>query len=677
MTILFVSTNKQLSKFIDDEILIYLNKDILCPFSIAYQLALKLTETQQEAEIQAIFEPIIFLDFSDVTNIWYSLESLGNTNLIKAKSLAVRLAKFLKPNQKIILIGNNYISEENLAFIWYLEQFNSLEIKFYYENQLFADYYQQVLEPLQQGFKDDFAGINLTGKYNHNVTEQDFDLSLILESNYFEFLAETKVINKDALVNNKQELMIIVPWHILSTGASDLALYALSLFISYEKNLDIKNQLRQIYQGFLLGLQKYELLITETDNNNVTKDANNFYYIQGYANLIFNQVTKAEECFNLAEINQSLPVKSHYDLYKLNILSLLEFKKHQVQNALKLQNKIKDYQEYSPQLYKLNIHYTNELNLGRLNRYLKNYDLALRHFQSGFKQLEGVMQTGDYLYYFLLIAEIYELKQDLPKSFLYWTLSALAWSTLPCKNAVNWRILIALFKKEFKFNNSVSSSSIAQMFVNKLNFFLEQGYFKTHEINQVITIRLISDNQDTPKGKYYHSDLFNFVGVQENYNFLDPFENSSIFQQLNKLVISVLIEKTKCRTINDYNTLYIEFYFENEVNISNKLQAIKKGNYSCQSGETLNDAEIFIIVHPALIYLKIIGIFPYAFYKRYFRPQILSYVENKIINQILEAKMLTIAKIKEQITQISDQHLFEMQEKKLIKFVCLFKTSVA
>jgi len=676
MTILFICANNNLTKFVDEEIIINLSKDIFCPFSIAYQLALTLTKTQQEAEIQSIFEPIVFLDFSDVTNIWYSLESLGNTNLIKAKSLAARLAKFLKPNQKIGLIGNGYISEENLAFLWYLYQFNLIEINFYYENQLFVDYYQQVFKTLQEGLKEDFASINLKGKYTHNVTDQDFDLSLVLESNYFKFLADKKVINKDALVNHQQELMIIVPWHILSTGATDLALYALSLFISYEKNLDIKNKLRQIYQGFLLGLQKYELLITETDNNNVTKDTNNFYYIKGYANLIFNQVTTAEECFNLAEINESLPVKSHYDLYKLNILSLLEFKKNQVENALKIQKKIKDYQESSPQLYKLNIHYTNELNLGRLNRYLKNYDLALRHFQFGFKQLEGVMQTGDYLYYFLLIAEIYELKQDFKKSFLYWTLSALAWSSLPCKNAVNWRILIALFKKEFNFNNSVYSSSITRIFIKKITFFLEQGYCKTHELNQVFNIRLMSDNQDTPEGKYYHSDLFNFVGVQENSNFLDPFENSSIFQQLNKLLISVLIEQTECRNITDYNTLYINFDLENEVNISNKLQPINQSNYSCKSGETLNDAEIFISVHPALIFIKIIGIFPYAFYKRYLAPQIISFLENEIINQIVEYKILTIAKIKEQMPQISNQYLFEMQEKKLIKFLCFSKEYV-
>ncbi|TVQ49667.1 MAG: hypothetical protein EA365_00295 [Gloeocapsa sp. DLM2.Bin57] len=643
---------------------------VVCPFYIAYELLQQLGSIEREQYIQDVFNQLVFNDLNNATNIWYGLESLGNTNIIKAKKLAAKINQKVKIN----LLVDRYITEENLAFIWYVNQYSQSEITFYYQQEIFENYYSPIFQKLDYNKLEDFDGRKIPYFGEETIKDIKYIYEAIIKSSYFSFLNYR---------NHEFSYKFILDFigNILRTGATDLAVYLFKTLTQCEKNTSNQAKLFIICLGQQLGLQKYPEIVEEAVPEFMNSNAYlpSLYFIKGYANLLLNNVETSANFFALAGIDENLTVKDYQDLYKLNILALLKFKQGQPQEALAIQKRIKDYQDH-PEFYQTNIYYTNELNLGRLARYFREYDRTLEHFQSAFKQLEGIKQPADYIYYCLLVAQLFECQQSWKQTLFYWTLAALIWSALPCKNAMNWRVLLSLLTENYTIEKPVTSEMISEAFINKLQWLMKLLSIKTVATVQNITIRVLDSDQSPVEGAYVHSDFLSFIASHQPSPVVDLFENSQSFQKLNNLLVAIIRTQIKHLDLGKYQTLYLDL--DNGVDIPQSLDHILVRGWQLNLqviclNKTLNfdeyspkiEDKITVNIHPAVRdFQEVNGIYS-AWFKRYFSPYQLSEYQQPIIKRLLDGSYPpnpSYRSLKQQFPHFSNQLLFSMQAEHLI-----------
>ncbi|HEX6292836.1 MAG TPA: hypothetical protein VFZ66_26865 [Herpetosiphonaceae bacterium] len=655
-------------------IVIDLTQPNATPFKAAYDLIQTALHESFKDLLPLLFDPVVYLDFSDLTNIWYGLESIGNTNLIKAKRLAMRLAERLQGVELYLLVlVDSSMTEENLAFLWYFYQKTRCALRFCYQAPAFYDTYAPVFSRLSDAAAASEDLFDDPAHQWHSALRLPETWLQLFDSPFYEFLIDNQRLEP---ASDDLERRMIFIWHILSTGATDLALAWLTICCRLEQDAALRARLFVARQAFLLGLQHFtRLQQPDMEVAPATQDeATTLAFIQGYAALLTNDQARAADQLAAAGIHAELEAHQTHELYQLNAFSLLAFRGGETKTAQSLQQRISGYRE-QPALYTTNIHYTNELNLGRIARSKKEYAAALTHFERAFQQLEGFKQPADYLYQHLLLAEVLEALGDVERAFFHWVTAALVWSALVCKNAVHWRIQAFLLKTAFRISQTVPSSVIGERLRQKLTFFADMGCYKPISFERAVPIRTLETDRAMHTATYIYAPFLSMIGTSDGPEIVDPFEQTPIYRSVNQQLLSIVAAKTGYAAIEGFGCLYLDFDHGMPTPSAPAHIALRCSKLGaslwCQGATTTpvsDPADIRAILHPSIRSVSQSQGRWYAHYRRYRAPEQLTFFEYVFLSY-LKQQQATFPQIQQAFSGLELELLFAMQDKHLVHLV--------
>lgn len=135
------------------------------------------------------------------------------------------------------------------------------------------------------------------------------------------------------------------------------------------------------------------------------------------------------------------------DLYFLNISALSHFKQGKFSEALELEHILAEKLKVrNPTLWHLV--YINFLNTARLYRFDKNYKLADEYFSRALDLNIGVLNEFTSLFHNLMLAKLWESRQEQNKADLHWLKCLFIWLDTPNKLALPWRLYASLVKEK-------------------------------------------------------------------------------------------------------------------------------------------------------------------------------------------------------------------------------------
>ena len=466
------------------------------PFAVAHALAQAVERRVGRPVVVELFSPIIHLDFSDVTNVWYGLESIGTPDVSKAKAAIGELAAELHGRGVTLSVRTgDALTVDNLAAVWYLAQLTDAEIEVQYTDPAFEDRYVDVLQRLDGAcaggsFVDlfDYPIHSMTTYGRPSGSRPRLDDSLRPDNPFGTHLEAARGLVRPSepirSTNDHPTYDLSYVWEVLSVGATDLAVCLATELRLPEQMAPL--ELREagvdpagmVLRGMLMGLQRFSDLdrLARTDRGQAL--APNQSFEQGYAALMLRNSDRAETALAAAGIDDEMSLRSTQDLYKLNALSLLMFQRRQVGRARCLQLRIRAQLRRQPSLATTNILYTNALNIGRLARFSGDYATAGEEFRSAFRSIEGVKLQSDHLYESVLLAGVHEAAGDGDAAARYCLRASLCWSTLMHKNGINWRMQSSILGERPTAGVEAASAKLADSLFAMLSRFAADGFFR-------------------------------------------------------------------------------------------------------------------------------------------------------------------------------------------------------
>jgi hypothetical protein len=661
------------------------------PFAVAHALAQAVDDRVGGPVVAELFSPMIHLDFSDITIIWYGLESIGTPDVSKVKAAIGELAAELNGRGATLSVRiGDALTIDNLAAVWYLAQLTDTEIEVRYTDRAFEDRYVGVLQRLDAvcaggSFEDlfDYPIHSLTNYGRLSSSRRRLNDSMRPDNAFITHLeAIRRLIRPSERVrstNDHAAYDLSYVWEVLSVGATDLAVCLATELRLPEQMAPPELRVAgvdpagMVLRGMLMGLQRYSDLdrLARTDPGHAV--APNQSFEQGYAALMLGHTERAESALAAEGIDDDMSLSSPYDLYRLNALSLLAFQQRKSARARQLQLRIRAHLHGQPSLATTNLLYTNALNIGRLARFSGDHATASEEFRIAFRSIEGVKLPSDHLYEALLLAGVHEAAGDRDSAARYCLRASLCWSTLMHKNGINWRMQGSIRGKRDSVGVAVASGELADSLFAKLSGFVADGFLPTDDAGRGAPIRVLVDSAPRHDGAYLSNELLAGWYEPTRSGEVDPFEETAAFRRLNRLVVSVLQASMPSVEFGRDGTFFLDL--DNGVAIPDRGQArcrrFRLGLEPDDGSERTTDgldvhARIGVRLHPAVRNIVQDGSGWRALFKRYLAPQKLNIFEFIVLTRLSEHTSLSLRAMQDSFDGLEAETLFALQDRKLV-----------
>lgn len=452
----------------------FLDRVLLLPFQLAIDINVQIFSKTDQELTKIIFKP--FCDI-DTASDWINLEALGNTTALRAQECAQYIGqKFKIKKTKAIslhLTLQNYdLTIDNLYFITFLsEHLEKIDIYVPSKSAL----------PLTT----DARYIILREKKNINIIESNKDFSneeplktsfinnqfSIINDLKFPFKKENSLLGFNYEENIKNS--IGYAWTLLKIGGYPTATNLLEILFKTEKN-GSKNQEDLLMHLQLIRFHSHQYVeMTEQSYPSFThldKDTIRYlYYIKAYAATLSRNISVAKECFLAAGVNIHQSIDDEFSLYQLNIFALFHVLSKDIDTAYQLELKIENAVKQL-NIGSIGLKYVNFINLARLYKHLKQYDISLQYYEKAYTEIaDGGFTTSDYLYYNMNLGSLYENMGNQSKALYYWFKAALHWVTAKNPYALAWRPKIILAQENTQaLNTPLSLVKTSDFFAQKL-----------------------------------------------------------------------------------------------------------------------------------------------------------------------------------------------------------------
>jgi len=452
-----------------------LNGLLLCPYQILVDLCEQLPECPSAIK-KIIFAPICELNS---TNDWINLESLGNPGAVRAKNLVTQIQKYLD-QKKIthltfaIHCDDGNLTLDNLYSLIYLSAIYCLNLECYTENvSLFAEKISALAK---------HANIRINLKNSANLdTKQLHLLQQNRQHNLFRLgfkIEEQGLAEVDA---HPEQLGPIIgyAWLCLKAGAYAPACKLLEAVLensainspAYERLFMHLLMMRFFsHQYELIALGYFPAQWTHLN----AQEVQTLYFFKAYAATLSRHLTIAQEFFSLAGIHAQMVIHNETGLYQLNLFALSRVLLGQIETAFDLEFRIKEYCELK-NITTVGLRYVNLINIARLYRKTKNFEQALHYYGLAYAQIEGGYSTGDYIYWAINLAGVYEEQGDKKTALNYWIQAAIFWLAYDNKYALSWRPRLILCTEQINQINSPLDLDKAHLFLaNKIQMLIEE-----------------------------------------------------------------------------------------------------------------------------------------------------------------------------------------------------------
>jgi tetratricopeptide (TPR) repeat protein len=468
---------------------------IICPYQILLDIAEQVPGVPSRLKSMA-FAPICDLNS---TNDWINLESLGKPVAIRAKAICDVLYSILK-NQHIdtlsleIHLGDEKLSSDNLYCLIYLAQtLNTLNVTFVAK----GEDQSTLLDKIESLSSMKHVSIQIIDDISDDKTQEILQhlqqtriqsiksLGFTFEDKCF----ETKHLN-EAILNQ----LIGFSWMCLKSGGYDIAC---KLLEKADEHADDKAIAKEHIFMHLLMVRFFShqyALITESAfpaqfNTLEQSDVKTLQFLKAYSATLSRNLTVAQEFFTQCNINEQMQLSDEPSLYQLNLFALSRVLKGETDNAFELEFRIKKFIE-EHQIDTVGLKYVNFINIARLYKKAKDYDLSLEYYNKAYNELSGGgYATSDHIYFNMNLGNLCEAAGNNEKALTHWVKAALHW--MACKNQyeLSWRPRLILCQEQ------VSDVS-KPLPTDKANVFL------LNKVSELMT--LCGIDSTNPPSKTYH-----------------------------------------------------------------------------------------------------------------------------------------------------------------------------
>ena len=425
-----------------------LNGTILCPYQILLDISEQIPQSPTSLKNLA-FIPICDLNS---TNDWINLESLGKPVALRAKAICDIVSILLKKQNidKLSLdihLDNGSLASDNLFCLLYLAQsVSSLEITFFtsIENQ-------SCLESSTASLKSyDNSSIYFQTEPNQSeLCSKENTLTLLKNSRNqtiknlgFDFSDD--FLNKEQIPEFVLKQLIGFAWICLKSGGYAIACQLLEKATT---NANISNTMQEQLFMHLLMIRFFShqyKLITESAFPKQflsleQSEVQTLQFLKAYSATLSRNLNVAQEFFNRCNINEQMPLNDENSLYQLNLFALSKVLQGETDTAFKLEFRIESFIK-EHQIDTVGLKYVNFINIARLYKKIKQYDLSLEYYNKAYNEISGGgYTTSDHIYYNMNLGSLYEAAGNNEQALLHWINTALHW--LACKNKfeLSWR----------------------------------------------------------------------------------------------------------------------------------------------------------------------------------------------------------------------------------------------
>ena len=419
------------------EIIIKLNELVLCPFQAFLDLAEQLDETTDELK-SLVFKPV--RDLNKISDWVLIDDSLGDLSTLRGFEICQKITALLA-NKNItsltihIDLGQYALTSDNVFALLYLaESIDTLSLFFYVSPQKTIELREQTLLLQQKSNTTIYYRATDTLATLKQIKPIEERLNLkrhqCLNAHGFSFY------NTLETTPSPLGSLIGYGWSCLKSGAYQLGCQVFESFLALD-HLDSNAR-----EELLVHLQIIRFLSHQHHQINAqlfpepfrfisNERIEHLYFIRAFAATLTRQLGMAEALFKEANIGLETPMTDEESVYKLNLYALFLLVKGEADTAFSLEKQLHAY---------LQAHYKEAhvlthvilMNLARLYKKSKQYDLA----QQFYEQAYGQLRAGEYTVYDQMnndidAAILCEARGQIAKALDYWTKVAQAWQSNP------------------------------------------------------------------------------------------------------------------------------------------------------------------------------------------------------------------------------------------------------
>jgi len=495
---------------------INLSNQLLAPFQLALIIAVKLKSELVEQLCSIIKKPIVAKHAGLDYEYWIDYDSIGKVSAIKALNLFEMVAPVLTKYDLLEIkleVGSEKLTGDNAFFLEYINSFcpnvtveiiktKDTNMQFKSTNK-FVDYLyfggESWQTPSQKYFE---SGI-------------DVDVHSQLLSNY--------------------------TWMLTHLDAIELAKSIFEQAYHLAQTPKVKTAYLTSLQITLVGLQQYQEVVDQPMPKEFESDdqRKSFFYAKAYAGVLSRNIDCAGKYFSKLDIDEHLEPKSIQHLYQLNIYALYLFHLKKADTALMIEKKILKHIDAFDDQNLIFIKYINALNLSRVYRARKDFDLVRNYCDMAYSAIDGLKTESDHIYYNLNYASIYEAQGHYQQAFYYWLRSCLHWQSSYCPQSLAWRPLATILGRKFSFEWQFDANQLNEIFLNKLIELAEKAGIQLPKAKEYpITISRIEHEQFD--NSHYQLLACDQLSVLTSSKSLKSFVFESQQGTLNKQLVSIL-----------------------------------------------------------------------------------------------------------------------------------------
>lgn len=456
-----------------------LNGTILCPYQILLDIAEQIPNSPSRIKNIALM-PICDLNS---TNDWINLESLGKPVAIRAKEICDSISILLKKQEVSTLsleiyINDGHLSSDNLYSLIFLAQsFNSLELTFVTQSED-STYLKNKIKPLftesscSISFKSD---TNLSDTLAHTNLLNQLKSARIQHIKTLGFTLDDDSLTHKHLLESTLNQLIGFSWLCLKSGGYDIGCRLLE---EAQKHPSISPTAQEQLFMHLLMLRFFShqyALITESDFPKQfisleQTEIRTLQFLKAYSATLSRNLDVAQEFFTTCNINEQMPLSDEHSLYQLNLFALSRVLKGETDKAFELEFRIKEFIT-EHQIDIVGLKYVNFINIARLYKKIKEFDLSLEYYNKAYNEISGGgYTTSDHIYYNMNLGSLYEAAGNKDQALAYWVKAALHWQACSNKYELSWRPRLILCQEKISdISNPLPIDKAHVFLVNKLS----------------------------------------------------------------------------------------------------------------------------------------------------------------------------------------------------------------
>jgi len=222
-------------------------------------------------------------------------------------------------------------------------------------------------------------------------------------------------------------------------------------------------------------------------------------FLTAYSATLSRNLSIAQGFFKKCGIHEEMALSDETSLYQLNLFALSKVLQGETDTAFHLEFRIKDFIEQH-QIDVVGLKYVNFINIARLYKKTKQFDLSLSYYNKAYNEISGGgYATSDHIYYNMNLGSLHEAAGNSQQALQYWIKAALHWLACDNKYELSWRPRLILCSENISdISKPLPIDNANQFLLNKINELIQACAIEMSHVTQQ-SYRFIEDTLNSKK----------------------------------------------------------------------------------------------------------------------------------------------------------------------------------